>query len=143
MSNRGFTVIELMIVVAITAILVAVAVPSFVDIIARSQVKTAAADLHLSMMRARSEAIKRNVSITVTPVAGGWKEGWSIPNGVETHGAVVSDIDGPASVTYNPNGRAGTDAIAFDVSSSSTLERRCVTISLSGQPIVKPQGCGS
>lgn len=59
---RGFSLIELMVAVAILAILLALAVPSFQDMIQRNRVRTAAADLTDSLNLARSEAIKRGSS---------------------------------------------------------------------------------
>lgn len=140
--SKGFTLVELLIVIVITAIMMSLAMPSFTDFMALTQIKTDASNLHLSLMRARSEAVTRNASITVQPAAGGWKDGWTISNGIETQGPAKTEIAGPASVTYNANGRAtGDAAISFEVSSPKTASKYCVTIRLSGQPVVKSQGC--
>lgn len=139
---RGFSLIELMIVVAIVGIMAMIAGPSFIEISAQSQVKTVASDLQATMMRARSEAIKRSAAITITPTNGNWAEGWSIANGIDTHGAVNVAINGPASITYNGNGRVSTGArVQLDISSSNTTLTRCVTVELSGQPVIKQAAC--
>lgn len=44
-NNRGFTLIEVMVVVAILAILAAIALPAYGNYIARSKIRTAQADL--------------------------------------------------------------------------------------------------
>lgn len=137
--SKGFTLVELLIVIAIAAILAMIAMPSFNDLVASTQVKTDSSNLHLSLMRARSEAVKRNASITVAPVGGEWNNGWTISSGIETQGAAKTDIEGPASVTFNANGRTNGGAVNFEVSSPNTETKRCVMISLSGQPIVR--GC--
>jgi type IV fimbrial biogenesis protein FimT len=140
--SKGFTLVELLIVIVITSIMMTIAMPSFTDFMALTQVKTDASNLHLSLMRARSEAITRNTSITVQPAAGGWQDGWTISNGIETQGAAKTEIAGPASVIYNANGRvAGNAAVSFEISSQKTASKYCVTISLSGQPIVKSEAC--
>ena len=68
-TNQGFTMIELMIVVAIMAILIALAAPSFTPLIERWRVRDSAETLTSSLYYARSEAIKRggNVIIAKNP----------------------------------------------------------------------------
>lgn len=142
--SRGFSVVELMIAVAIVAIFAGIAAPTFRNILATMRIKTAASDIHLSLMRARSEAIKRNANITVATQAAGWTAGWSISNAIEDHGAIAGNtisIAGPTSVTYTPNGRATTNPIDIGLTSSETTTVRCVSVSLSGHPTVKAGAC--
>ncbi len=61
----GFSAIELMIVVAIAAILLTIAAPSFSALMANLRLTTAADNLLGTIALARSEAIKRNVPIGV------------------------------------------------------------------------------
>jgi prepilin-type N-terminal cleavage/methylation domain-containing protein len=63
--NRGFTIIELMIVIVIAAIGIALAVPSFSDIIERKQLGGATDAAFQHLQRAKSQAIKRSKSILV------------------------------------------------------------------------------
>ena len=70
LQSAGFTLIELMIVIAITAILTALAVPSF-SVTLDNQRISGAAEAVLSDLRwARSEAIKRNTEVRVTFTSG-------------------------------------------------------------------------
>ena len=65
--QKGFTLIELMIVVAIIAILAAIALPAYQDYIARSQVTTGLADIR-GGVTAFEERIQRGTpTTTVTP----------------------------------------------------------------------------
>lgn len=61
----GFTVIELMVVVAILATLAGLAAPSFTPIIERWRVRQTVEDLQATMYYARSEAIKRGGSVAI------------------------------------------------------------------------------
>ncbi|MDI6745729.1 MAG: GspH/FimT family pseudopilin [Rhodocyclaceae bacterium] len=142
-NQRGLTVIELMIVIVIVGILASIAAPSFRNILATVRIKTAASDIHLSLMRARSEAIKRNTNIT-TAAPSGWLAGWTVSDGIETHAAIAGSgisISGATTIIYTPNGRVTTNPINISLTSTDTTVARCVSVSLSGQPLVKPEAC--
>lgn len=60
---RGFTIVELMITIAVAAVLLVIAVPSFNTIINSNRLTTAANNLVNALNTARMEAIKRNASV--------------------------------------------------------------------------------
>jgi type IV fimbrial biogenesis protein FimT len=68
-NASGFTLIELMVVIAIVGILIAVAAPSFQGIIMKNKVQAAASEFHSALALARSEAIKRGGDARITVVA--------------------------------------------------------------------------
>lgn len=149
-GQPGFTLTELLIAVVVIGILAALAAPSFNDLIKSQRIKTMASDLNASLVLARSEAIKRNKSVTLTPItAGAWQGGWQIADPdnagvfIETHAAMATLIaTGPASVTYRSSGRiTGTTAPAFNISAPGTAAQRCVSVDLSGRPYVKDGAC--
>lgn len=63
--SLGFTLTELMIVLAIIAILAAMVAPSFDDFIRKNRVKGAAEDVYGMLLQAKSEAIVRDTDIFV------------------------------------------------------------------------------
>ena len=67
--QRGFTAIELMVVVAIVAVLAALAMPNFVPMIESWRVTQSVEDLRSTLYLARSEALKRggNIGIEKSP----------------------------------------------------------------------------
>lgn len=64
-NQRGLTILELMMAIAIGAILVGVGVPSFVNTIRNSEMTSAANGLVGALYAARSEAVKRRGRVTI------------------------------------------------------------------------------
>ena len=64
-NTIGVTLIELIIVIAVMAILLSVAVPEFGDLLVRNRLKAATETMHSDLQFAKTEAIKRNKSIRV------------------------------------------------------------------------------
>jgi type IV fimbrial biogenesis protein FimT len=144
-SRRGgFTLIELLVTISIGIVIAGMAYPSFSTLIGTMRAKTVGTDLYAALLRARSEAIKRNASVTLSPVSGAWTNGWSINdpasgNAIDAHAATRGvSITGPASVTYGPAGRStASAATSFSVATSSGGgTASCVSVSLSGQPLL-------
>lgn len=124
----GFTLIELVVVIAVMGIVLALSMPSFTAMVGNMQIRGAAESMLGGLQVARIEAVKRNENVTfaVTDVQGGaWvitsQSGAQINQKVksETRAAVVeSDID-PIEVTFNGLGRrvapAGANVLSLVV----------------------------
>lgn len=136
--QAGVTMIEVMIVVAIAAILASIAAPSFSDFIDNTRLTSTMSQLSSDLNRARSEAIKRNSWILVcarstnTACGTNWGNGWLVcqdssndgtdncdsgtaanPNPITVHQAINAGFTltgSAASMRFNPNGTgtAGT-----------------------------------
>lgn len=84
MRQRGFSLIELMVTVAVLAILVAIGLPSFQGSMRSNQVATGTNELLASMSLARSEAIRNpgGAGICATEegeeCGGNWNDGWMV-----------------------------------------------------------------
>lgn len=148
-AMAGFTLIEALIVVAVLGVLMSLAAPNFRDLVRSEAIKTASFDVFSSLVLTRSEAITRNATVTVTPNGGNWAQGWEIRDTVS--GTVIRKqnafsnnvgITGPASVSYNGMGRLNTAVTAFSlVDSGGGFNTRCITVDLSGRPVVKKGAC--
>jgi len=77
----GFTLIELMVTLAVAAILAAIAAPGFMAMIRDNRISTQANNLIGSIQLARSEAAKRGVQVTIRhngSTANKWDDGWIV-----------------------------------------------------------------
>ncbi len=74
----GFTLIELMVTLAIAAILMMVAVPSFTAFQRNAELTATANTFLAAINSARSEAMKRNLPAVVLPLGTGWASGWTV-----------------------------------------------------------------
>jgi type IV fimbrial biogenesis protein FimT len=145
---HGFTLPELLTTVAILAILASLGAPGMAELVAKQRMKSTSSELYLSLIRARSEAIKRNADITMSPT-GTWASGWTIPNPADSANPIGvytpstnAIISGPASVTFTASGRVrGSAAISFNLSAANTTAQRCVALDLSGRPYEKATAC--
>ncbi|HHW4679211.1 MAG TPA: GspH/FimT family pseudopilin [Xylella sp.] len=88
----GFTLLELMIVVAIVAVLAAITVPSFRGLVRLNQVSAMTDELISSLALARSEAVCSAHGGGVCPSANGntcgdqWSQGWLVWNDANANG---------------------------------------------------------
>lgn len=84
--TRGFTLIELMVTLAVAATLLTVAVPNFREFIEKNRVSSHTNLMVGALQLARSEAIKRGANLvilcksnsagTACNTSGAWKDGW-------------------------------------------------------------------
>jgi type IV fimbrial biogenesis protein FimT len=65
-SKTGFTLIELMIVIAVMAVMITIAAPTFQTYMAQSRLKGAAREVASDLMAARMQAIKENNKFKVS-----------------------------------------------------------------------------
>ena len=122
--QRGFTLIELMVTVSIVATLTLVAAPSFNDAFLSNKLASYANNFVASAQLARSEAIKRNATVTLCRSAdaatcatsGGWQQGWIVKSGttvIQQQAALSSDylLTGNVySVAFQASGAGATSA---------------------------------
>lgn len=149
---RGFTLVELVFVMLIVGVIAAVSAPSFMNVVVAQRLRAAGTDLVKSLQLARSEAIKRNASVTVAPATDRWAAGWTVVNGegdaIDTRQALgnrVAVSSAPTTVVYQSSGRlsvAGGARFQFsDTDSASGVTPRCVIVDTSGYPRVESRAC--
>lgn len=147
-ASAGFTLVELMIAIAMLAVLAGIALPYYKDIIADQRNRTAANDLHSALVLARSEAVKRNTQITLAPIVT-WTAGWRIASPSVGQPDLLSHTQPPGitidsaavAITFGASGRANAQE-GFELTSDTNANAvRCVSLGVDGRASVVKGGC--
>ena len=160
--SRGVTLVELMITLAIFAILIAVAAPSFNDIMLGPRLGSYANSMSASATLARSEAIKRNAPVTLCAssdgascaTSGDWEQGWIVLSGTSviqrqqalpSHYKALETLAASRSLSFQSTGAGATQAaIRFcQATPAAGPQERVVTISATGRTSVATTRTGS
>jgi type IV fimbrial biogenesis protein FimT len=170
--QRGFTLVELCIVLAVMAILATFATPSFIAWQTRDQVDARARTLFSTLSLARAEAVRRAARITLCRtdaarrcLASGkacesgitdWSCGWALfvdrdgaPALVRVYPAMTSIAIAGASTDLSftpPSGQVIGGFRSFDFSArggNDASAKRCVRLAAGGRPRMTAGACGA
>lgn len=154
--TRGFTLIELMVTIAVLAIAIAIAVPSFTSVIQSNRTTSLNQEMLGAIQLARSEAVKRRKDVIIcrtenqSVCANGtnWAAGWLVR---EVGGDVVKVWDpvagmaltGPnTGVVFHSSGMAEAVASFTATTSSCTSgSKYTIDVSLTGSATTNKTGC--
>lgn len=78
LAYAGFTLIELMVAVAVLGILLGLAIPQFSELITRNRLTASTNEFIAALNLARSEAIKRGQIVVVRKTDQNWEQGWQV-----------------------------------------------------------------
>lgn len=96
--SRGFTLLELMVTIAMVLILAAIAVPGVSSMVQSNAVSSYANMISTSLMLAKSEASKRSDVVNFVPETN-WNNGWSV---TDSAGTLIRRFDGiPTAYTVS------------------------------------------
>lgn len=165
-KEKGFTLVELIVVLGISALMLSMAVPSMGKFLSNSRQAGAINDFVGSVRMARSTAIEANTDVTICPSAGGlncenvdWHEGWIVFKDLDNNQVVDENdtivriydrADGinirPSQTEgflhYRPNGRLVHQQVNGSAGDFTVCDRRgtdyakVMILDLSGRPLL-------
>ena len=142
---HGFSLVELMVTVAVIGIVAGIGYPSFQELLAAQRVRAASSALYDSLLIARSEALKRNVATQF--VSANLTAGWTINaagQNVHTQGPLPALTFEPHDppIEYGPTGRlaVGTNT-EIEVTAAGTASVRCIRLDTTGRPRLSKGAC--
>jgi len=159
-KQRGLTLIELMVTLAVAIILVAVGMPLFSGVVANNRAVAQTNALVTALNLARSEAVARGTTVSVVATGGDWTQGWTVfadqnANGAMDAGeglrvfealsddAVVAGVAGATVVVFDATG--ASDArhdFDLDHTDAAVPVGRCVSVNVTGNISTKRERSG-
>jgi type IV fimbrial biogenesis protein FimT len=156
--QAGFTLIELVVTLAVLAVLIGLGVPSFREMIDESRMASQSNELIYTLRQARAQAVERAAPVTVTAINGDWNQGWESlldydKNGSKTAGLADAlmtstpasqlpdlqhiNIDASSTrVIFLPDGTLGAAAaetLTLKSKAGGVARQRTINIALSGR----------
>lgn len=159
-TQGGFTIPELIVVIAIMAIIMGFAIPGLRDMMGGQKVKSASFDLVSSVMYARSEAGKRGATTSIKAVSSNdLSSGWCVIFGTAANCSVTAPAaetmrvhqpyptvsftwkttSGP--IVFGQTGRISS-LVSIEIADlSNATFKRCITIDVTGVPTSRSGAC--
>ena len=139
--NSGFTMIELLVIVAIVGILIAVAAPSFTESTAKRSLEGVANELNADLQYAKSQAASANVVVSMVTSA----NGYTVSSASATLKTIALDskitLSSPLTVSFDPYRGFANTAIAITLTHTQTSAQLQIKVDAQGRiQICSPSG---
>lgn len=147
-KQKGMSLVEVMITLAIAGILLAYAVPNFRDFWLRQSMDNKANDMLADFMFARTEAINRGIPVKVT-ANGTWDQGWQVAvnssgevlreSNIADANLVLTDPDDDKPIVYGGTGSliSGSVARNITIKHASLSYSKVLSVGMSGSTSIK------
>lgn len=138
---KGFTIVELMVTIAIAAVLMMVATPSYTTFIRNSQLSDAVGEFMAATNAARGNAIKQGINTYLVPTTGtNWSTGWYVFADGNWDGVYTASEPKDVLIMQSP---APNSILTVTTPTASTLASGYLLFNGSGYPKITNGGLGS
>ncbi|MEE9542690.1 MAG: GspH/FimT family pseudopilin [Thermodesulfobacteriota bacterium] len=150
-NNRGFTIVELIVTMAIIAVILGITVPTILSGTSKTALKRTARDVTVELKAARQLAISRNMQFRVFFTLGttntinreyrvNTSSAWQTDpvrstRTMDSRVDITSPVTSPStfSVTFNPNGSATATEICIQNLSDSSDRKKVQVYNITGR----------
>ena len=151
----GVSLVELVVVIAVAAVLAGAVIPGFGVVVQRNALTTQVNGFLASLQLARSEAVRQRNTIVVqasdpAQVGNEWGPGWSVRDAADTvlrtfeptrNGMTFDGLDGVAALSFDDRGRLVGNPAMFDFCIAGDMGVR-VSVSAIGRSSTTPLTAG-
>ncbi|MDR3564414.1 MAG: prepilin-type N-terminal cleavage/methylation domain-containing protein [Negativicutes bacterium] len=139
----GVTLLEVLVTIAVIGIVLTWGIPSLSDVVSSNTVKSTADVVFSALQEARSEALKRNTSVSASVTAtainlAGTNYAKTISLGGAGSGAVISQ-DKAGAITFSSTGQiiTSTSYVITITNSSCAANNACLNVQVYGGGFIK------
>jgi prepilin-type N-terminal cleavage/methylation domain-containing protein len=154
-ASRGFTLMEMLVVLTIIGILAGFGFPAMTKFLTTQSVRSAAYDLFADLIYARSEAISRGVTVSIIGnAATNFKQGWAVRENAggtvirtqPSRDSAINFTSSVSTITFDRNGRAQSPVeVTFTIvpveTTANDYMKRCIRLDPSGRPRSSEGAC--